>query len=312
MSDENIVIEKYDRKGFIKSSLLGFFIGLAIIVPGISGSTIAILFKLYDKIIYAISNIFKKFKVCFIFLLPIIIGLLIGVLLGFFAIKELLKLIPFAIVCLFAGLMIGSSKTVFDEIINEKINIKRITLLIVGLIIPILISVLSTTLVESNESATFEIILWYEYPLSLLLGFIVSITQLVPGLSATSFLMSVGYFNKIINSISLTVIKTNPLVLIIFLLLIIGFILGLFFVSKLINYIFKIARVTFFYLISGFVVGSIVSMFYNPDIYVTYKSWMSGESYALDLTLGIIFFIVGIILAFLFYIYEKKKKSLQN
>ena len=83
MSDENIVIEKYDRKGFIKSSLLGFFIGLAIIVPGISGSTIAILFKLYDKIIYAISNIFKKFKICFIFLLPIIIGLLIGVLLGF-------------------------------------------------------------------------------------------------------------------------------------------------------------------------------------------------------------------------------------
>ena len=43
-----------------KSGLLGFIIGLAVIIPGVSGSTISIIFKLYEKILFAISNFFKK------------------------------------------------------------------------------------------------------------------------------------------------------------------------------------------------------------------------------------------------------------
>ena len=84
---KEVVLEKYDLKSWFKSSVLGFFIGLAIIVPGISGSTIAILFKLYNKLIYALGNILKKFASCFLFLLPIIIGGLVGIVLGFFTIK---------------------------------------------------------------------------------------------------------------------------------------------------------------------------------------------------------------------------------
>ncbi|HBS10660.1 MAG TPA: hypothetical protein DEA28_02925, partial [Firmicutes bacterium] len=74
------VLVPYNLKSWLKSSLLGFFIGLAVIVPGISGSTISIIFKLYDKLLYSISNIFKKFKLCFLFLLPIIVGGLLGIL----------------------------------------------------------------------------------------------------------------------------------------------------------------------------------------------------------------------------------------
>ena len=44
-----IALIKYNRKTWCKSALLGFFIGLAVIVPGISGSTVAIIFKLYDQ-----------------------------------------------------------------------------------------------------------------------------------------------------------------------------------------------------------------------------------------------------------------------
>ena len=86
------VISKYTSKSWFKSCILGFLIGLAIIVPGISGSTISILFKLYDKLLYAISNIFKKFKVCVLFLLPILIGGILGIILGFFSVKKLLEI----------------------------------------------------------------------------------------------------------------------------------------------------------------------------------------------------------------------------
>ena len=45
---------KYNKKTWCKSALLGFFVGLAVIVPGISGSTVAIIFKLYDAFLYAV------------------------------------------------------------------------------------------------------------------------------------------------------------------------------------------------------------------------------------------------------------------
>ena len=103
-----IALIKYNRKTWCKSALLGFFIGLAVIVPGISGSTVAIIFKLYDQFLYAVGNLFKQFKKCFLFLLPIGIGMVLGLLLGFFTVEKLLAILPFAVVGLFAGLMSGA------------------------------------------------------------------------------------------------------------------------------------------------------------------------------------------------------------
>ena len=59
---EEVTLERYNGKNWFKSAFTGLLLGLAVILPGISGSTIAILFKLYDKILYAVSNIFKRFK----------------------------------------------------------------------------------------------------------------------------------------------------------------------------------------------------------------------------------------------------------
>ena len=67
MSEIEIALIEYNKKTWRKSALLGFIIGLAVIVPGISGSTVAIIFKLYDQFIYAIGNLLKDFKRCFTF-----------------------------------------------------------------------------------------------------------------------------------------------------------------------------------------------------------------------------------------------------
>lgn len=309
---KEIELEKFTTKTWFKSSLLGFFIGLAIIVPGISGSTIAIIFKLYDKLLYAIGNILKKFKTCFIFLLPLVIGALVGVGLGFFTVKELLNLVPFAITALFAGLMSGSAPTVFEEVKGQKFNFKRILLFILGISIPLIISIV-TTLLAPSETDTLLDVNWYQYPLCIVIGFVVAITQLVPGLSASAFLMSIGYFNKIINSVSITFLKQHPMYLLIYLCLIIGFIIGLIVVSKVITFIFNKNRVNAFFMICGFVIGSIGAILFNIDIYNVYLTWANGSSnFVLDLSLGIALFIVGVATSLGFYIYEKKKKTLQN
>ena len=63
MENLEIALLKYNKKTWFKSALLGLIIGIAVIVPGISGSTVAIIFKLYDQFLYAIGNLFKQFRI---------------------------------------------------------------------------------------------------------------------------------------------------------------------------------------------------------------------------------------------------------
>ena len=132
-----------NSKEVAKGGILGFFIGLAVIVPGVSGSTVAIIFKLYDKLLYALGNIVRRFKLCAKFLLPIALGLIIGFVLGFLAIQQLIDISPFTIIGLFAGLMLGAFPAVYDEIRNEKKTPLRLGLFAIGLAVPIAIALVS-------------------------------------------------------------------------------------------------------------------------------------------------------------------------
>ena len=152
MSQVDLQMEliKYNKKTWCKSGILGFIIGLAVIIPGISGSTVAIIFKLYDQFLYAIGNLFKKFKKCVVFLLPIALGAVLGFAVGFLGVQKLLEINTFAVVCLFAGLMCGAFPAVKDEVKGAKITPKRVALFAIGLCIPIALGCVSAVL-KAND-----------------------------------------------------------------------------------------------------------------------------------------------------------------
>ena len=306
-----IALIKYNKKTWCKSALLGFFIGLAVIVPGISGSTVAIIFKLYDQFLYAVGNLFKKFKKCFAFLLPIGIGMVVGVLLGFISVKKLLEIIPFAVVCLFAGLMCGAFPAVKDEIKGAERNAKRIVLFAIGLLIPVALGCVSAWLAsgESVSVDTFASVEWWHIVLGLVIGYVVGVTQIVPGLSASAFLMAVGWFGSLVDSVSMTYWKANPAIFLVYMGLGVGFLAGLFTFSKLLTYLFGKARHTSYFMIVGLSLGSILSMFCNGDIIETYLAWAQNGVAVLDLVLGIALFVVGIIGAYLLVRYQRKKDA---
>ena len=312
-----IALIKYNKKTWLKSGLLGFFIGLAVIVPGISGSTVAIIFKLYDQFLYALSNLFKKFKQCFAFLLPIGLGIVLGVLLGFVAVKSLLDLLPFAIVCLFAGLMSGAFPAVKDELKDAQPTGKRILLFGLGLLIPVAMGCFSalSTLNAGAETVTrniFDKVEVGQVVLGLVFGVVMAITQIVPGLSASAFLMAVGWFSSLVESISLTYWKANSAVFLVYGALGVGFLLGLFFVSKLLVYLFNQYRHTAYSMIVGLSLGSILSMFCNGDIMQVYIAWATEGIVVLDLVLGIVLFAVGVVCAYLLVKVERKKSKQES
>lgn len=292
-------------KEVAKGGILGAFIGLAVIVPGVSGSAVAIIFRLYEKLLYALGGIFRRFKESARFLLPIALGGIVGLAAGFFGVRFLLNLLPFAIVALFAGLMLGAFPAVTDEIKGEKPTPLRIVLFLLGLLFPIGLSALSVF--GTPDMLSLENLSWYHYLLFLLVGYAIAVTQLVPGLSATALLMTFGCFTPLMNSVSLTYWQGNPMVLLVYACLAVGFVLGLLTFSNGLSRLLEKKRAPAFYTIAGLSLGSIVTMFFNPEIVEVYESWTIGAAMWRELGIGMALFGIGIIAATFFVRYERNR-----
>ncbi|MBQ8428467.1 MAG: DUF368 domain-containing protein [Clostridia bacterium] len=310
MSDLEIELVKYSKKTWTKSAVLGFFIGLAVIVPGISGSTVAIIFKLYRQFLYAIGHLFEQFKKCFAFLLPIGIGMVVGVVGGFIGVKALLEILPFAVICLFAGLMIGAFPAVKDEIKGVKFNAKRIILLCVGIAIPVAIGALSAFLSIQTGGGVdaFATVQWWQVLLALVIGYVMAITQVVPGLSASAILMAIGWFSSIMDSVSMTYWSANGSIFFVYGGLAIGFLLGLFTFSRFLDFLFKKVKEATYCTVVGLSIGSIISMFCNGDVMEVYMGWTTAFN-PLDCLLGIGLLAVGIALSYLLVRIQRKKDA---
>ena len=223
---EEVSLEKYNVKSWFKSAFTGLLLGLAVILPGISGSTIAILFKLYDKLLFAVSNIIKKFKKSIIFLLPIAIGAIIGFVVGFFVVQSVIEDYTFIVVCIFGGLMLGAAPEIYQVIKKEKVTPLRISLLLIGLAFPVCLSAIFANIPELDISSTFEVFPWWIHVVALLIGAVISLTQIIPGLSATVLLMSIGFFKPMMGAVHLDVLLNEPEWILFFFLFVVGFILG--------------------------------------------------------------------------------------
>ena len=298
-------------KSRLLAFLLGIFIGLAVIVPGVSGSTIAIIFGLYTALLYAIGNIFNDFKRCVLFLIPLVLGAAVGFLAGFIVIQKVFGRYLFQIVCLFVGLMAGALPAVMKEIKGAKLTPTRGVFFPLGVLIPIAIGVLSIVLTSGGESTeTFVDFPWWRFVVYFPLGFVVSATQIIPGLSATAILMAVGQFGPILNSLHLDYILENPAVLGLYASIGLGFLAGLVVISRLFSKVLAKHKTTAFFLVSGLSVGSIVSMFINPDVSEVYAEWANGSGNPVwAIAIGVALLAVGFVLSFLLTRYELKNKK---
>ncbi len=292
-------------KDLLVSIFVGFSIGLSVIIPGISGSSIAIIMKVYDKLMYSFSNIFKKFKSCIIFLIPIGIGILLGFLIGLIIVKILLEAFPFITICFFVGLMVGTYPILFKEIKGNRFDLKKTLLFISGIIVPIVITVLSLVIGIDNSLAGLNL---GHYMLFLVLGILISLTQLIPGLSATVLLMMFGYYKALMDGIGRELFSNFGLIMV-YVILLVGFVIGTLLFSKIINKLLENARIKFFFVICGLSIGSVFAVFLGNDCMDIYKGWTNATMVS-DILIGFAFLLVGFAISFALYIYDKKRESL--
>lgn len=306
--------------------LKGVLIGIAAIIPGFSGGTIACVVGCYDELIEAVSGIGKHFKQSVLTLLPFLLGILIGAM-SIFPISWGLNNYPLVTVCLFAGLLIGSIPS-FHKNIKGKSNKNNILSAVICGTIFLVIIILNLTIGEGNY-VSLNSSAWWAYIVLLLAGMIGSAALVVPGISGSMVLMILGFYNPIMdiikgfiqvvgNSLGLNLSLdfassqfaeslNNGFVLpAIFMILCfgIGIILGFYLISKLMKYLLTKHKTATYFAIFSFILVSLVGIYAVPSYY-------EGLS-PLEIVLSIVFLILGGLGSFYISKLAEKKEIVEN
>ena len=246
-------------KKHFKTFLHGIAIGVANIIPGISGGTIAVVLNIYDHLISSLStilsptfvaSIFKKrikdFTGPIIFLLFIFTGAITGIVAFSKLLSFLLTNYPFSTNSFFLGLIIGSIPLIFKAHQDMSFSISKLfTFLLGGSIITL------TLLFPEKSQSTLSISNDYFHYLFLVLsGFIAAGSMVVPGISGSLMLVLMGSYYIILNAVSQFNI---PIIFSVG----IGAILGIVIFTKIIEYCLKRFPSHSYYLILGLIIGSI-------------------------------------------------------
>ena len=100
--------------------LRGVVIGLANIIPGVSGGTMMVSMGIYDTIIGCINSLFKDFKRCVKMLWPYALGMVLGILGLAKLITFLLGSYPLPTNMAFIGLILGGLPMILKKMKDEK------------------------------------------------------------------------------------------------------------------------------------------------------------------------------------------------
>ena len=253
----------------------GFIIGLGKIIPGVSGSLLAISFNVYEKCIDIISNLSKELKYNIKFLFLLCLGIILGIVFGSKIIYIFLNNYYVLTMCLFIGLIGGTIVNIFNKVkIDKRGDYYYI-------IIPFIIIYLFSLLQKGNISIDNNL---SGYLFVILLGFLDALTMIIPGISGTALFMIIGVYEFIL------LLFSNPFsIFIIF--FIIGLIIGIILVSKLMNYCFKNYYKQIYLIIIGLTISSLV---------VLLKNTFSVEFTVLEFLFGILLICFGIIISIFF------------
>lgn len=253
--------------------LKGFIIGLGKIIPGVSGSLIAVSLGLYEKCIECISNLFKDLKNNIYFLGLIGVGVIIAIIFGSNIIIWLINIWYLPTMFLFIGLIAGGLPSIAKE---KKINsLFDILLIVLSFSFIFIIGIFSTkaNFVPNKSIGSLLIIS--------LLGFVDAATMVIPGISGTAIFILIGCYNFILEFFSNLLNFNNILYLVFFA---IGLLIGIITISKLMNFCFKKHKNKTYMVILGLSLSS---------LYMMFNETISNTNNIFEIIPGIILMLIG-------------------
>ena len=240
--------------------LKGVLMGICDIIPGISGGTIAFITGIYARLINAVKGFSPKLvgdifrytikrnkqglsalkqdikKLDLIFLITLGAGIATALLIGSRIITYLLEHHYVYTISFFIGLILASSKAIFDHI--ERHHTKNIMFGFLGLLIGILLSILIPAKITPNIAYIF------------VGGFLAISAMFLPGISGAFILLILGIYEFMLSVLHDILGKLHY-----FIAFTIGAILGAFSISRAVSFLFKKDKCKTLYVLLGLVIG---------------------------------------------------------
>lgn len=244
------------------------------IIPGVSGGSMAMILGIYDKLISSVSSFLKHKKESFQFLMLTAVGGLLGIFLFSKPLAYLLENHPVPTLYCFMGAVVGGVPLIFGKTQVKKFTLNGLFYVTVGIFIVLAISFLPLEHAEeSSQTGGVQgaIVL-------ILAGFIAAAALILPGISGSYLLLILGLYDETMKAISeLYLPYLIPLA--------IGILLGIVLTAKILENAMKLFPQQTYLMILGFVLGSLVEVF--PGIPKGY-----------EIILCIVTFLVGFVAIF--------------
>lgn len=247
----------------IKDILKGAVMGIANIIPGVSGGTMAVSMGIYDKIIHAVTHLFSEFKKSMKTLIPIGIGIVVAIVLVARLIEYLFGVVPFQTNLLFIGLILGGLPAMAKKVKGNKVRPNYIIAFVLFFAL-----VVGCASLDGANGGAVDLSFGLVNVVKLFgVGIIASATMVVPGVSGSMILMVMGYYEPILGMINGFVdhLRTFDVagmisdcgVLAPFG---IGVVIGIFVIAKIIEIVFAKWPITAYWAIIGLIVASPVAI----------------------------------------------------
>lgn len=280
----------------IRFILIGIVIGMANVIPGVSGGTLAVVFNVYDQFIEAITFNVKKIWANKKFVFPILGGMALGVLIFSKLISLLYTNFPFQTNCFFTGLIIGSIPLLFSLMVNggqknnltaeesapEKKSAGHIAALVLCAVMGFALLVFFNYLEGIFDKSSVEKMVLPDWTVKLAIrifiaGFIGAIAMIVPGISGSLLMLMMGVYTIVITAIpALFVPETSFHALILLLPNGVGVLIGLVSGAKAISWLLKKFPHQVYAVIFGLICGSIIVIFPGFAGFATVAGFVSS------------------------------------
>lgn len=290
-------------KRFLKNFASGGAIGVAMIIPGVSGGTVAVLLNIYEELISAVSGLRRHFKENFLFLLTVLAGAAVAFAAIVIPLKIALQRAPLPTVMLFAGLMIGTVPKLLKECRTFGFEKRDTGAILLPFAAIIAICILKVFISAGDADLSASMPIWGYFAV-LGVAALASCALVIPGVSGSMLLMILGYYSPILGLIGAMTADFGHSALVLALFAV-GLIVGFFSIAKLMKYLLeKFPRQTRL-AITGFVLGSI------PAIFIVFD-YAGAPMNSVQIAVGAVLCALGALFSYALAAYAEVKLKCRN
>ena len=272
----------------------GFIMGIANIIPGVSGGTLALILGIYEDFIGAISHFFSNLKKNICFLIPIAIVMLLAIASLSRVIDYSYKHFPIPTSLFFVGLVLGGIPMLVGKVRGKK-EVKQASSYVIFALTFLLVMVMACSdfIFGEGLKVSFANMGLVQYLLLFIVGVVAAATMVIPGVSGSLVLMLLGYYYPVLTVIKectkLQNLGSNIIILGVFG---VGVLLGIVLISKLIEFLFQKYETKTYFGVLGFIVASILAIPISTllSIKVTFS--------VIQILIGIVFLVIGSIISY--------------